>query len=557
MQRDLKRLADQTFDLVVIGGGVHGACIAWDAVLRGLSVALIERGDFGQETSANSLKTVHGGLRYLQDADLGLVRSMIRERSTYLRIAPHLVQPLPCLTPTYPSLMKSKVALGVALKFNDLVGFDRNRGIESERALPDGRLLSKRECLRLLPHLPDAGVSGGALWYDAQIYDTERFTLAFVLSAANAGAVVANYVEAIGFIHKQGKVMGVEARDVLNGDLLDIRARVVVNAAGPWVDDLLSRLEPRPEERKFNLSLAVNIITRKFIDGYAAGVPSYPGSAGRSNGESKVSHVLFISPWREYSLVGTFHSHYSGDPDDFQLPDDNLEAILEEINSAYPGADLCREKICFIHHGFLPEIPGNARGEVRLLRRGQIFDHRQEDMEGLVTVVGVKYTSARQLAEKTVDRVFQILGKEAPASMTASVPVYGGQIDQFEVFLDRARIESSGRLSPAAIDHLVRSYGSEFPRLLERLGSSGSQDELTIDSPRLIQAQVEHAVQAEMALKLTDVILRRTGLGSAGKPDRRILEVAAETMAREAGWSADRQAAEIEAVMAVYNRMGL
>ena len=175
MQRKPSQLTNRKYDLVVIGGGIYGACIVWDAALRGLSVALVERGDFGQETSANSLKTVHGGLRYLQDFDLNLVRMMIEERSTYLRIAPHLVQPLACITPTYSKLTKSRLILGTALKVNDIAGFDRNKSLDRE--IPSSQLLSMQACQEILPDLPNEGVTGAALWHDAQIYDTERLTL--------------------------------------------------------------------------------------------------------------------------------------------------------------------------------------------------------------------------------------------------------------------------------------------------------------------------------------------------------------------------------------------
>lgn len=557
VERNLRALADQKFDVVVVGGGIHGACIAWDAALRGLAVALIERGDFGQETSANSLKTVHGGLRYFQDADLGLVRTMIRERSTYLRIAPHLVHPLPCLTPTYNRLMKSRLALGIALKLNDLVGFDRNEDLEQEKSLPNGRLLSRQEILQCLPHLPEAGVSGGALWYDAQVYDTERMTLAFIISAVRAGAVAANYVEAVGFLQRHGRVIGVKARDISSGDDFEIQAKMVVNAAGPWVDKVLNGGALGARGRKFHHSLAINIITHKFIEGFAAGLPSYPGSRRIPAREGKAPHVLFISPWRGYSLVGTFHSHFLGDPDDYRLADADLETIIEEINSAYPGADVKRENICFIHHGFLPEVPENEQGEVKLVRRGQVFDHRQEGIKGLITVVGVKYTSARNVAEKAVDLIFRIFEKMPPACKTSVTPVYGGEIEEFGAFLEQARVGSGGRLSAEAVDHLVRSYGSKYPRLIERLNLSGTHDQLKIDSPELIRAQVEHAVDSEMAIKLTDIIFRRSGLGSAGRPDPLSLEAAAEAMARKLGWSANRKDAEIEEVQAVYDRMGV
>jgi glycerol-3-phosphate dehydrogenase len=556
MKRNLEQLANQTYDLLVIGGGIHGACIAWDATLRGLSVALIERGDFGQETSANSLKTVHGGLRYLQDADLNLVRIMIQERTSYLRIAPHLVHPLPCLTPTYSRLTRSKLALGVALKLNDFAGYDRNRNPDPEKHIPSSCLVSRKECLKILPGLPDLGVTGGAIWHDGQVYDTERLTLSFVHSAEISGTSVANYVEAIGLLREGSRVIGIEARDALSGDEFDIQARVVVNSAGPWVDNILKKEMPESKEKLFNHSLAMNIVTRKVIDEYGAGVPSWPKS--KVNGDEKVSHMLFVSPWRNRSLIGTFHSHYHGDPDQFQVNEEDLENILAEINSAYPEIDLILEDITFVHHGFLPEEKNSPENEVSLIRKGKVFDHRREDgIKGLITVMGVKYTTARQLAEKTVDLVFEHLGRSGSKSMTDITQLHDGQIESFTDYLNEFLQQDSSQLESNLIDHLVRSYGTAYPRLRELIDVDEVQDRLELVSPQVIRAQVYFAVREEMALKLSDVILRRTGLGSAGKPDKGILQLCAEIMAAELGWDKSKKNKEVDEVNSVYKRLGL
>ena len=280
MQRNPEKLSKNTFEVVVVGGGVYGACIAWDAALRGLTVALVERGDFGQETSANSLKTVHGGLRYLQDFDLNLVRKMIEERSNYLRMAPHLVQPLACITPTYSKITKSRMVLGTALKMNDLAGYDRNRSLDRE--IPSGELLSRQACKEILPGLSHENVTGAALWHDAQIYDTERFTLALVASAVEAGAEACNYVEAIGFIRRGDRIEGITASDKVTGEVIEIHSKVVINAAGPWIDLVLDHLNGNPGPRIFQHSLAINIITRQIVDDYAAGVPSWPEKNGNN-----------------------------------------------------------------------------------------------------------------------------------------------------------------------------------------------------------------------------------------------------------------------------------
>jgi glycerol-3-phosphate dehydrogenase len=545
MNRDLTQLSDRTFDVLIVGGGIHGACLVWDATLRGLSAALIERGDFGQETSANSLKTVHGGLRYLQDADVGLVRSMIHERSAYLRIAPHLVQPLGCLMPTYKKLMKSKPVMTLALKMNDLMGYDRNQDLDPERILPASRLISPQEVFRLLPGLPAEGVSGGVIWYDGQMFNSERLTLSFILSAAQKGAVVTNYVEAIGFLQDGKRVGGVKARDTLSGNVLEIQAKVVVNAAGPWVDRVLSELNGAPVAKKFNHSLAMNLVTRKFIDEYAAGIPSRP-KVFLKNGQTMKSRVMFIAPWREYSIVGTFHTHFHGEPDDFILQENDLELFLNEVNSAYPGAGLQREDICFIHKGFLPARSDVGNGEVKLIREGQVFDHQQTDgLGGLITVMGVKYTSARKVAARGIDLVFRFLGKTPPPCTSDVTPLHDGAIDSISTFMQAARKDLTAGFSPGLIDDLALSYGVNYLKVRNLILAEEPQQEINADSPAVVRALTHYAIQYEMAQKLADVILRRTALGSAGMPTEASLHTAEQVMATELGWDEKRRQQEL------------
>ena len=547
MQRDLTKFTQNVFDVVVVGGGIHGAFIAWDAALRGLSVALLEKGDFGGATSANSLKTVHGGLRYLQDADPGLVRMMIRERRNWLRIAPHLVHPLPILMPTYPGLMKSKAVMALAVKLNDLIGFDRNAGIDDPgKAIPPGRVVSREECLKLLPGVAQDGISGGVIWYDAQIYNTERATLSVVLSAEQRGAAVANYLEADRLIQEGGRVAGVEAVDRLSGDRLAVRSRVVVNSAGPWVDQVLSSAQARLA-RKFRHSVAMNLVTRKFIQEYAAGVLTMPVNAAGERVLPGKGRVLFISPWREYSLVGTYHTYTEGEPDDFKLNEADIQTFIDEANSAYPGAELRREEVCFIHRGFLPAAEDGQPGqEVKLIRAGQISDHRQDGIEGLITAVGVKFTSSRQVAQRAVDQVFRLLGARPPECETDRTPIYGGEIERFEDYLREQKGRGPAGLSQKDIEALVRNYGTAYPQVRDLIAEESS------GRFRALKAETLHAVRNEMAVRLSDVILRRTELGSAGPPDSASVAYCAGVMAEVLGWDEARQEAEIQAVVSHY-----
>ncbi len=532
MKRDIAALADREFDLIVVGGGVYGAAVAWDASLRGLSVALIERHDFGSGTSFNNLKTIHGGIRYLQHADFKRIRESVRERRNLMRVAPHLVHPLPFLVPTYEgSLTRSRAALRTAVLLSDLLSWDRNRGLEPGQRLEAGRSLSPRDCLRLAPGLDREGLTGGVVWYDAQMYNSDRLTLSFVLSASERGAVVANHVEATDLLREGNKITGVAARDRLTDTGgLEIRGKLVVNASGPWVDCLLAKLRSAARPRLIHLSKAMNLVTRSLVrDRVALGL-------------NRSGRLLCIVPWRDVSIVGTSHAPYLGEPDAFETAEADVRALLDEVNTAYPEAKLVRDDVRLVHRGLLPMVPPTAGstngsgGGVTLLKSYRILDHRDEGLSGLVSIVGVKYTTARDVAEKAVDRCLDLLGKPRVSSRSAVTPLVGGDFESL-----------TNLLSSVSLPHLAYSYGSRCGRVL----ALGDLDRVSETSP-VLAAEIRYGVREEMALDLASVVLRRTELGSAGHPGRPALERAALLVGEELGWDERKRLDEIETVESFY-----
>jgi len=554
MRRDLNALADRVYDLVIVGGGIYGATAAWEASLRGLAVALIEKGDFASGTSANSLKIVHGGLRYLQHLDLKRVRESVRERRILLTIAPHLVHPLPCVMPTYGHLMKGKEVMRLGLLANDLFSFDRNHLRDPDKWIPGGRVISRKELLTLLPGVNPEGVTGGACWTDAQMYNSERLTLAFVLSAAAKGAQVANYVQAISLLCDGQRVSGVRVRDAFSGEEFDIRAKLVVNAAGGWVNELLaaSGVQPVP----FLLSTAMNIIVRKqLLNGYAAGMYgrfTYPTPGG---GSYSGRHVLFMAPWRGYTIIGTFHRPYHEAQVRLQVTEQELEQFLQEVNSAYPGNPIGREDVIFVHKGFLP-MDGlhHKTGEVLLTKHYRLVDHKRAGgPDGLITVIGVKYTTARDVAEKLLELALKKLGKEVGKSPSRKEPLLGGNIPRFSSFVEEVTGAISAEVSPSQLRHLVLNYGSEYTRVL-----AYGQERPALLSPlpgssEVLQAEVVHAAREEMACKVGDVVLRRTDLGSAAYPGDEAVRSCANLMARELNWPTARVEGEVEETKRLYD----
>jgi glycerol-3-phosphate dehydrogenase len=553
MQRNLVALTEQEFDLVIVGGGTFGACAAWDASLRGLSVALVERGDYCGATSANHFKMVHGGIRYLQHADLPRLRESSHERRALLRIAPHLVQPLPIVIPTYGHGRQGKGLLAAGLWLYDLLACDRNRGLQDpQRRIPLGRLLSRAECLRLFPALEQQGLTGAVLFYDGQMYNPPRLVMSFLHSAVQAGAQVANYLEATQFLRTGERVYGVVAHDRLSGEQLDIRGKVVLNAAGPWAERFLEchlglRLDPTLTYSRD----ACFMIARPLVGPYALAVP------GRTRDPdallSRSQRHLFIVPWREATLIGVWHVVHRGAPDAFTVTEDELVAFLGEINAAYPALALTLEDIALWNAGlvlFGENHPGATN--LRYGKRSCLVDHaRTHRVQGLITLVGVRATTARGMAAKAVDLVCHKLDRKAPRTMTAVTPIYGGQIEHFEQFVQQATRQRPPSVCPEVIRSLVHNYGAEYTKVLRCLDADSSWAETLGDSTTL-KAEVVHAVREEMAQKLSDVVFRRTDLGTAGHPGEEALRACAALMATQMGWSPQRVSQELAEVCGAY-----
>ena len=548
MERQLSKLEQTEYDLVVVGGGIFGICVAWDAVLRGLSVALLERRDFAHGASANCFKVVHGGIRYLQHADIIRTRESAAERRAFLRVAPHQVSPLPILMPTYGHGMKGKELLGAGMKVYDLVTADCNRGLrDPERRIPATRLLSRADTQAALPQLEASNLTGGALFHDAQMYSPARLALCFLLAAAEQGVEAANYLEVTRLLRSGSRVCGVAARDTLSDRELEVRGRMVVNATGGWAPGLLERSEaaagltPRPTFSRD----AYFLVRRRISDG--PGI-AFPGQTSDPDAIfSRSARHLFLMPWRDCTLVGVWHVVWEDEPDRAHVSERDLEAWLAELNASLPGLDLRRDEVALTQCGlvlFGENEPGAEN--LRYAHRSRIVDHARSDgMPGLLTLLGVRYTTARLDAARAVDQVCKHLGRRAARSDTANRPVYGGDIESVaELGREAARVHPE--LGSGVLDALLRNHGSEYERVL-------AHGQLTpIPGTTTLAAEVLHAVREEMASKLSDVVFRRTDLGTAGSPGASALEAAADLMATELGWERSRRDKELEEVLAAY-----
>ena len=536
MQRDPSKLGRAEYDLLIIGAGIYGICAAWDAVLRGLSVAIVERGDFCSATSANPLKIVHGGFRYLQHADIRRIRQSSHERNVLFRIAPHLVDPIPFLIPTYGRGMEGKEVLCAALALYNLIAWDRNTGVtDPAKRIPWGRLISRQECIERFPGLDRQGLTGAVAFFDGQMYNPIRLGLSYLKSAVEAGVDAVNYMEVTGFLRRGELVAGVRLHDLVSGEEGEAAAKMVLNASGPWTEKILAKLGLGLHvPLTFTKDLYL-IVTKGLDRTYALAVPGMENDPRAIASRGK-RHFFFI-PWRDHTLVGSSHVEYRGDPDAFTVTEEDVLSLLEDVNAAYP-ISLDRKDVSKWNSGMVP--CGDTYGS-----HATIIDHAAEHgLDGLITVTSVRWTVSRYMAARVVDLVFDKLARTAPASATAVTPVFGGRIARFEDFARGALAGRPANLSEPAMRGLLRTHGSEYARVLKYVHENPAWGE-TLGRSSVIGAEVIHAVREEMAQKLADVVHRRTELGTAESPDESAVQTCADLMASELGWSRDRVRQEI------------
>ena len=530
MQRDLRRLSSEVFDIHVIGGGATGACIARDAALRGLSVALSEKNDFAHATSAHNSKLVHGGLRYLRNLELGLVRESLKERRIWQRIAPHLVRPLPFLLPVFGG---GRATLAAGLTLYDLLSFDRGWLDDPEQRLPGHRWLGRSAALAREPSLSAPALKGAFLYYDAQMYAPERLALECLIDAADHGAAVANHLEARELMMRDGTCEGARVRCTVSDSRFDIRAKLTIVATGPWADIFLARTlgEAAP---KLVRSKGIHVVVPKLTQTDALTVATPHGH-------------FFVLPWRGYSLLGTTDTAFSGSPDDVGVSDSDIDAFLALVNAHLPNEALSRKNVVYAYAGLRPLVDDGSKDTYGASRKAELIDHAETNkIGGLLSAIGGKWTTSRELAREVVDAAVVKLGVRGRHSTTATTPLPGGRIGCLADFRKRYAPEQEhlARLYGARLDSVL-ALAKEAPALATPLSPSGD-----------IAAQVLFAIQEEMALTLSDIVLRRTGIGQLGMPSDHALTITAAVAAEALGWSDTRKQQEIASLASAYRIAG-
>ncbi len=491
---------EKQFDLIVVGGGISGACILWDATLRGMNVLLLEKGDFASGTTQATSKLIHGGLRYLKNLEFGLVRESLRERRLLAKLAPHAVRPMPFFHPVYKGAKPGRLALGFGLWLYDLLSFDRNRGIPRHLRLPGHRWLSREEALQAEPGLHPAGLQGAYVYYDYQNIQPERVCAEFIFSSVERGASARNYTEVQSIARGADGSYSVQARDVHGKTIHSFRAKAVVNAAGPWAD-LVDRASSNENGKKIIRSMGIHLVTRRIAGDQTVVLHRKDGSH------------FFIIPWREFSLIGTTDSIYEGHPDQFRVPEEQIQGLIDDVAHGL-NAKLSRADVLAVYGGLRPLVEeSKTLDSYSASRKTEIETHA--DRPGFFTVLGGKYTTSRHLAEQAVDAIAAYLGGSFRKCATDRTPLRTGDFEtqvllKQKLFLERKHDRKK-------IETLIGRYGLVADRML----SEKDQEVAAVlaNGESYYRGELNYIVQNELTRNIRDVLLRRTGIGTIGVPE--------------------------------------
>ena len=537
--RDLTQIQQTNYDVIVIGGGINGAGVARDSALRGLKTIIIEKSDFASGSSSWSSRLIHGGLRYLEYFEFPLVRESLKEREVLLSTAPHLVNPLQLTIPIYRDRSRPYWKIWAGMILYDIFSFDKT--------LPVHRMLPQKKFQQIFRSLDKDNLAGGSQYYDGQVTFAERLCLENIISAQNAGASVLNYVEVTELPIKDDKPDGIASqritdvvcKDTLTGETFTISGSenaVIVNTAGPWVDKVCQRGSKGGQDffigdaKKNGGTKGSHIVVDPF--------PGAPNSSLYVEAKSD-GRPFFILSWLGKYLIGTTDIPYKKDIENIKADNDEIDYLLQETNSIIPTANLKRDDIKFTYSGVrpLPNSEGKKPGSIT--RKHIIFDHKKEGVSNLLTLIGGKLTTYRNVGEEMVDEILKRTKRSSVPCRTDSLPLPGCILPS-DPRIQKAIAEYTPSLSTATIGHLFSIYGAKAVEILAL-----TKDNLELCqslSPDLpdIKAQIVYAVETEFAQTITDILRRRTTLAMNGQYGMDLLPAVSQTLQKHCGWTKER-----------------
>ena len=519
--------ATASYDVAVIGAGINGAGIARDAALRGLKVVVLEQNDMCSGTSAISSRLIHGGLRYLEYGEIPLVFESLRERITLRRIAEHLVKPIRICIPVYDTAKRGPLLIRLGMLVYDFLSVGKT--------VPRHDMLGRDAAIANEPGLQSNGLRGAARYYDAQVTFAERLVLENLLGARAAGADIKTYSRVTRINIDHGAVSGLECSDSLTGRTETISARVVINAAGPWVDQVLA-VSGRESKRFIGGTKGSHIIVSAF-DG--APKDAYYVEAAADG------RPFFIIPWNDLYLIGTTDIRFAGDLAGIRASAAEVDYLLAETNRVFPAANLASKDIHYAYAGVRP-LPRRDRGPESSITRRHIIKANRKIARGLISIIGGKLTTYRNLAEQTVNRLGKSLGQKLPECRTQESKLPGAYR------LDEARqlLESTPGLSPLGVERLLGVYGGRAIDVLQLANDEPPLHKAIDVDGSVLAAEVVFAIREEVARTLVDIVHRRLMIGLRADQGRPLYEMLAAIAADEFNWSESERFDELRSLHA-------
>ncbi len=517
------------FDIIVVGGGINGSGIARDAARRGLKVLLLDKTDIAAGTTSWSSRLIHGGLRYLEYGEIPLVHESLQERERLLRIASHLVFPLALTLPIYDHHKRGPLTIRAGMIAYDVLSWNKS--------LPRHRMYSRDGALAHEPGLNPAGLKAAARYYDAQIVFPERISVENMLDAVAHGGIVRNRARVDDLILEAGRVRGVRFEDESTGEQFTARGSAVVNVAGPWVDRVLRAAEiERPGNPLLGVTKGTHIIVEPF-----AGAPSDALYI-----EAKTDgRPYFIIPWNDLYLIGTTDDRYDGDPNRVVPTEEEIAYLLEETNFAIPAAGLTRRSVCYAYAGLRPLPHQKSGSESAITRRHVIHDHAPR-VYGLLSIVGGKLTTYRNLSQQTVDKVGKLLGIDLPASNTGTSRLPGAP-ESFGAFAREFQQVRPSWLTERSASYLLYVYGVRAREIVDLAEREPALREVVSEATGLIAGAIVFSFTTEQASTLTDAMMRRTMIGYASDAGFDALPGVVNAVRHGLGWNEERIEAELKA----------
>lgn len=539
LKRYIEEEGPDKFDLIIVGGGITGAAVAYIAAARSLSVALFEKKDYGGATSAATSKLIHGGLRYLANGELRLVRESLRERRILGNIAPNFVYSLPFIMPMYKRWKGNIWQMLAGMFLYDLLSYDKKDTWDKSKRLQNHKLVSHRKTVRLEPNLKMNNLRNAFYFFDYQSIFPERLTLAFIKSAADYGAKVSNYTPVDGFTFGEAnKITGVKVRDLFTGKTREVKGDLIINCGGTWADKILSLAAGSASAgHKVKRSEGIHIITKKIAGHHVVSLQKSDGG-----------HMM-IMPWRDHSLIGTTDKEYYGDPDDYKVSMESIDEIIENVNTNF-GRKISREDIVHAYGGLRPLVDDQTKGTYETSRKYEVYDNAVDGIEGMITVEGGKYTTSRSLAREVLKLISAKLHKTLSDSVSDNLYLSGCEIRDMRQFMIRQHL-SYKDFERSTVEYISRNYGTES-KVIFQIARDDRRYAEVISHDGEILAEVVYAIEYESAKTLRDIMLRRTGTGTLGNPGSKIIDKIASVAAEMLGWDNKRMEDEKAALVKIY-----